>query len=202
MIAARSIRKLSLDVVRPPHPITFDRGITADHLAFVALSLCRLNSRNHVLGLMGDSQGSSDHETLKLPPSSVGSGNSGGAMRPRVASPHAAVHIAMDRFVVSVSICFSGPVASQSRGGAEPGSDRTHTSRRRPSTRGACLPLLDASMGRKLITVDIAFDRGAASGGADPSLRCFLGSEVCYLFSTSAQWGTAWKDVRWICTLS
>lgn len=109
MIAARSIRKLSLDIVRPPHPITFDRSITADHLAFVAVSLRRLNIRDYVLGLMGDGQGSSDHETLKLPPSSAGSGRSSASNRPRVASPHAAVHIAMDRFVVSVSSISSLP---------------------------------------------------------------------------------------------
>ncbi|EIW57884.1 uncharacterized protein TRAVEDRAFT_29797 [Trametes versicolor FP-101664 SS1] len=67
--------------------------------------LTSLNSRDYVLGLMGDGsgQGPSDHETLKLPPSSAGSGSS----RPRVASPHAAVHIAMDRFVVSDSLSTS-----------------------------------------------------------------------------------------------
>ncbi|KAL1949733.1 hypothetical protein VTO73DRAFT_8614 [Trametes versicolor] len=67
--------------------------------------LTSLNSRDYVLGLMGDGsgQGPSDHETLKLPPSSAGSDHSGGSNRPRVASPHAAVHIAMDRFVVSDS---------------------------------------------------------------------------------------------------
>lgn len=85
----------------------------------MAVSLRRLNSRNYVLGLMGNGQGSSDHETLKLPPSSAGSGHSGASNRPRVASPHAAVHIAMDRFVVSVSISPpSGTCGIRRRGAA------------------------------------------------------------------------------------
>ncbi|KAL1949732.1 hypothetical protein VTO73DRAFT_8613 [Trametes versicolor] len=123
LIAARSIRKLSLDIVRPPHPITFDRSITANHLAFVAVLLRRMNSRDYVLGMMGDGQGTSDHETLKLPPSSAGSGHSGASNRPRVASPHAAVHIAMDRFVVSDT--HESEATKYERGAASRGANST-----------------------------------------------------------------------------